>query len=1221
VYQHSPLLNALMGVSGLFLTKHNKCMKKNIYNLTCSPKRMRRKIWLIMKLTGIILLAGIMQLSAAVYSQKHLTLKLKDAKLIEVFAEIKAATGYTFVYNTDEIETKSNVSVNITNGTLQEVLDKVLNGQGLKYTIVDNVVVISSLKISTPLIVTPPPIIVKGRVINEQGEALLGATVVIKGTPIGATTDKNGRFTLKIPEVDVTLVITYIGYQRQEVITDGKTELTITLKSVITSLVGVDIVSTGYQDIKKLNFAGSATSIKATDLTFNGTNTLEQALQGKLTGLVIQNTSGLVGTRQKTMVRGQSTLLGSQDPIWVVDGIIQEDPLPFKVSTLNALGGITPDNFDYVRNFVGNAISWLNPLDIEDITILKDASATAIYGVRATNGVIVINRKKGKSGPPIISYSTSVNIGEKVTYDRLNMMNSKERVAVSKEIWDRGLTASVTNNNIGYAGELNDYLFGRSTYDQFNANVSKLETVNVNWFNLLFRVPISTNHSISLSGGNENTQYYSSFGYSLVNGTAIGNDSKSYTANMRVTSRLTDKINISATLAVSQANTNGFYSVEPYKYAAVINRSIPAFDTAGDRLFYRDRTGYLFNIMNERDNSGSTNKNFSVNTNFNLNYDIIKGLRFSSLFSINQSIVTGDSYASQQTAQIAALRRWDYGTVLVTDPAYISSQIPMGGIDNQVDNRSNTWNFRNSLSYSHVFNAKHAFTVMIGQDVNSTHLTGFSTTQYGYMPERGSFFIDIPSTITTNASVNPLLVGQPRITLDRLTNNAGGYGTMNYSYDNRYAINFSIRTDASNRFGQFTGERFKPVYAGGLRWNVTKEKWAEKINQVLSNLSFRTSFGYQRNIISSVSPDLIARVPLSPASEVYDLFTGEPRLLISSLPYGNLRWEKKGTLNLGVDFGFINNRISGTFEYYFSNVNDLIVTLPVPTEYGVASMPKNGGSMTNSGIELGLNFVAVRSKDYTLNITFNTSKTYNQLTNTGNQTQTWTSATSGGYFADNFPVTGFWAFDFKGINPQTGYPIIDLAVADGKDPKDPTSFMKYVGKKNPDLTAGFGLNFRYKMLSFSSGMYLQLGGKTFLSPAYNVSNTPALPNEYDNLSRELLQRWTPANTTAMFPGLPDAKNTNFALPNGEFSNPYVMYNYSTARVVNATSLRINNINVNYTLPVKISNMLRCRNVSAGFGVSNPFYWVSKDFKGIDPEVATGAQPRARSYSFHLNVSF
>jgi hypothetical protein len=512
---------------------------------------------------------------------------------------------------------------------------------------------------------------------------------------------------------------------------------------------------------------------------------------------------------------------------------------------------------------------------------------------------------------------------------------------------------------------------------------------------------------------------------------------------------------------------------------------------------------------------------------------------------------------------------------------------------------------------------------MLGQEANSTQYRGFASTNYGWLPERGNAFVALPLTYTSNNTPNPLL-NTPKTITDRTTNNMGLYSTLSYSYDNRYVFNFSVRSDASNRFGQFTGEKFNPVYAGGVRWNMMYEKWAEKMPW-LSAFSLRTSFGFQRNIVANVSPDLIARMPTTPPALVVDQFTGEARLVISSLPYGDLRWEKTASFNAGVDVGFFKNRITGSVDYYVKKGKDIITTMPVPVEYGVLSMPINGGDLTNSGLEINLNVIPVQTKDYTLSIGLNTSKNFNKLENVGVQNYHWKVATSGALYVKGYPVSGFWAFDFTGIDPANGLPTFDLTTSGDKDvTKDPTAYMKYMGKLNPDFTGGFNISFRYKMFSIFSNWYLQLGGKRFLTPAYAgiTSSSVGLPTEYENLSTELLQRWTPGHTTTDFPGLPSSGLPNFLLPDGKtYSNLYDLYNYSSARVVNASTLRVNAVNLSYTLPRRISDWVHAKMISASLGVSNAFDWVSKDYKGRDAEVATGAQPRTRSYSLRCNVSF
>ena len=433
----------------------------------------------------------------------------------------------------------------------------------------------------------------------------------------------------------------------------------------------------------------------------------------------------------------------------------------------------------------------------------------------------------------------------------------------------------------------------------------------------------------------------------------------------------------------------------------------------------------------------------------------------------------------------------------------------------------------------------------------------------------------------------------------------------------------SVRNDRSNRFGQFTGEKFNPVWAGGLKWNIANEDWFEK-SYWLSNLSVSGTFGYQRNIASNVSPDLIIKVPTGNTSNSTDSFTGESLLTISNLPYGDLRWEQNRSMNLALDFSLFDSKVSASLEYYNKRGRELITSLSVPLEYGVTNMLVNGGAINNKGYEASASFVPIRTKNFTWNVTLNTSKNINTITKVSPQLVSWRTAASGSLNAVGQPVSGFYAFRYTGIDATNGFPTFDLATGPDADPKDPTSFMTYVGKLDPDFTSGLGMNFRYKMFSLSSSFYLQVGGKKFLSPLYTLSNN--LPTEYQNLSRQLLDRWSLADPTGSVPRLPDSSVPTVTLPGradgsgGVAPTAFEMYNFSTDRVVSASALRCNNININYTLPASLIQRLKSKNIFVGAGVSNVFAINSKDFNGLDPEVATGQQPRTRTYTINLNLS-
>ncbi|MBB6237940.1 TonB-linked SusC/RagA family outer membrane protein [Pedobacter sp. AK013] len=1188
--------------------------------------RFRQNMGFITKVAILLFTIFAFQLGSS--KAQTVTLSKSNAKIIDVFKEIRKQTGYDFVYTSRHINEAKPVTINLKNASLENALAACFKDQPLSYSIQNKTIIVKPKEVvQTPRSSSSPVTKIReisGQVTGPGGRPLPGVTVLSKELNVRTVTDKDGHYQIKVSdEKEATLIFSYIGMQSREIAVTSLQNLNVTLTETVKEME--EMVVTGYQVLKKSDVVGSVASINAKDLNFNGINTLEQALQGKLAGLVVTSPSGLAGTKQNVRVRGTSTLIGTQEPIWVVDGIIQEDPLPFKAQELNTAGGITTDNFDYIRNFVGNSIRWLNPNDIQEITVLKDASATAIYGVRAANGVIVITTKKGQVGPPTINYSTNFSITDKVSYEKLNLMNSKERVAVSREIFDRGLTSPSVNNSIGYAGAINEYLYLKTINEaEFNAKVAAMETVNTDWFGLLFRTPISTSHNLGISGGNASTRYYSSFGYNANNGTAIGNDTRSFTGNLSMTSQLWKNLNLGLRLSASKNVTNGFYQLSPYDYASKVNRAIAAYNPNGELSFYRNSSGYLFNFINERDETGNVNNTLTTNAVMDVNYQILKNLRFQTLFSYSASATNGSTYATEKTEYVSkTLRYAEYG-LKPTDAAYINSRLPVGGEFNEINSTNRTWGWRNSLSYSQVFAKKHAFSAMLGIETNATQYDGYQATSYGYLRDRGKSFASLPLTVGTLKTVNTLLVGNSPSITDRKVNTMGVYLTASYSYDSRYVVNVSVRNDRSNRFGQFTNEKFNPVWAGGLRWNIANEKWFEQTNW-LSGLSLRSSLGYQRNIAANVSPDLIIKIPTGAAANSTDSFSGDALLTVKNLPYGDLRWEQTLSVNLGLDWSLFKNKVSGTFEYYTKSGKDLITSLNVASEYGVTSMYVNGGTMKNSGYEVSAGFVPVRTRNFTWSVNLNTSKNINEITKTGPQVVSWQTAASGQLNVVGKPVSAFYAFKTTGINPATGEPMIDLSLAPGANPNDPTSFMQYMGKLDPDFTSGLGMNFRYKMLTLSSSFYLQVGGSRFLAPLYNYASTNSgLPTEYENLSRLILDRWTPSNPNATVPALPNGTLPNVALPNGDNragNNLYTFYNYSTDRVVSATSLRCNNVNVSYILPETVVKKLKCKNIAVGGGVSNPFSINNANFRGIDPEVAFGGQPRTRSYTLNLNLSF
>ena len=1193
--------------------KHYKGMKKNCFYGRAVPFHLKKWL-LVMKLCMLLMVVLNLGVLASGHAQQRVSLSMQNVTLEQVIKELKRQTGLRFFYSVEKVRGESKEMVKVKDDILENALREILKGTGLTFTIMNDVVVIKDEILSVADSIIRKQKLIQGRVKDEAGEVLPGVTVLVKGSTVGVVTDRNGQYKIALPDQkNIFLLFSFVGMKTKEVRYVGQDTINVVLVEDIEALD--EVVVTGYQVLRKHSMAGATSSVKAEDLFLNGTQTLEQALQGKLPGMMVMNQSGLTGTRQKVRVRGTSTLLGNADPVWVVDGIIQEDPLPFNATELTNIG-----NEDMINEFVGGAIAWLNPNDIESVTVLKDASATAIYGVKAANGVIVITTKKGERGRMAIGYAGNFSTSSKLSYDKMNLMNSKQRVDFSREIYETG--GLFNTQQVGYLNLALKYKLGNITLEEFSAEVKKLETVNTDWFDILFRNPFSHSHNISISGGSDKATYRAAFGFSDANNTARGNGQTKYNGSLNVSSVFWERLTASFSLSGSYAKTKAFVGTDPYAYASATSRAIACHDESGELVFYPLNNGYKYNFLFEKQQSGNENTVASLNSSLSLRFVLTEGLVFQSLFGYNYSSMHGETYYSEQTNYITAIRKYEYQTIDPSTGTMVQSgNLPHGGELTQTENRNMNYTWRNSLEFSRVY-GEHGVTLMIGQECRSTKVDGVAQTQYGYLPHWGKSFAVVPPVREESGGVNDYAVTYPRIT-DQMLNFLSFYATGSYIYDNRYAFNASIRSDASNRFGQDKRTRYQPVWSVGFRWNVSREHWLEG-QDYINDVSLRISYGFQGNVAENVGPDLITSIPSS--GGIHEKI-GKYVLNVKSLPAPDLTWEKTKTINAGLDFSVIHNKVNLSFNYYYKRTVDMIVNKSVPYENGVTKMAINGGNMTNSGWDMAVSLVPVRTKDFVWSLGASFSKNYNKIKSKLEPKEDWKTAVSGNLTKDGYPVTGFWVFRSKGLNPEDGSPVIDLeGTKEEAAIRDATEYMVYAGKFEPDFSTGINMNFRYKSLSLATSFYLSVGAKRLLAPLYDEANFELAVSEYSNLSKDMVKRWRKAgdDTRTDIPAIPNMFRNAEIKPFGEAHDykfyPYEMYNNSSARVVNASYLRCNNISLSYNVPEKLISGF-AQSISLSFSVSNPFQIVSKDYKGVDPEGAMGNQPLSRNYTFGLNVSF
>ena len=1090
-------------------------------------------------------------------------------------------------------------------------------------------------------------VVAKGIVTDNTQEPLLGATVRVRGTKIATTTDINGKFSLTMPAMEpgkaYFLEISYLGMEKKVVrFRDSNTMRIAMVADKSSQLDEVEVVETGYGRLPRKDMVGAFTTVKADDIMMPAYQTIDQMLQGKIAGLMVVNSSTRVGAAPKLTIRGKSTILGNTDPLWVVDGVIQEAPL-----SIDASAAMTTD----MKELIGNQVSWLNPQDIETITVLKDASATAIYGSKASNGVIVITTKKGSAERTSIRYSTNISIRQRPNYGMYDYMNSKERIQFSKEAYDAGVRYQSDPLPQIYTYEGLMAMFNKHMISEtdFMKQMERLETVNTDWFDLLCRNSLSQNHNLSISGGTQKVTYNASFGYSNSKGTEIGNNQNQFTSRLNIGIQFNKRIRASFNISGSNRNSYGYSGVSPQSYALSTSRAVPAFEENGERAFYKSyytyqlnktlgpNNTYGYNVFNEMDNSYSKNRGNTFNVSANLDFQVLKWLNYQIVGSMQHSDNSSEGYKGERTAYIECnYRGYAVGAAEPGDALYKAALLPYGG---QLTNNNTTMNsldMQHRLVAGHTFNDIHRLNGMLGFEMRSAKTYGKGTNVWGYVPERGESLIapSKPEDIVPIGGEQSIGWGAFKNLFEggwNSVNNTSNYvslfATAAYSLMNRYVVNMNIRSDASNRFGQDKRKQFDPTYSFGFSWKIAEENFFKEHVKWVDQLNLRATYGIQGNVVNSISPELIASYGgvLSGYNEYY--------ATIASLPNPYLKWERTKTWNLGLDIQLFRS-VSMNFEYYGRRSN-AIIEQDVAEEYGMGTLRLNGGIIVNHGVEWSMNITPVKTKDWTVNLGFNASKNWNK-TETDDRTARADQLTHKDFISGNssrplrkgYSLYSFWAYDFTGLEHETGLPTFRgtslEAPEDGGDKSiDPTTFLVYAGESEPYFTGGFNPRVRWKDLQLSASFALILGSTKRLPNPYSSFSNGKMPSPLSNISKQLLDRWKQPGDEAHtnIPGLYTSvlDELNLYTPDGLFTNRYDMWAQSTARLVSGSFLRCTQLSLSYNLPKSVCRLIRATGISLSANTNNIFVIASKKWNGYDPETGSSKQPKI--YSFGLSVSF
>ena len=1020
--------------------------------------------------------------------------------------------------------------------------------------------------------------LLKGIVSDEKGNGLPGATISVKGTQIGTTTDGEGRFTLNAPENARVLVISFIGMKTQEVTIGTRTSFNVTLQFADQSLDEVVVI--GYGTSKRSDVTSSITTVKAAELKDIPAAGIDQLLQGKAAGVTVTSNGGQPGGGVSVKVRGV-TSINSNDPLFVIDGV------PF-------VGGNTSNSQGYAGlgggdGQTGNSVmAMLNPNDIESIDVLKDASAQAIYGSQAANGVILITTKKGKQGEGKINYEMYTGVSE--VAKRLDLMDLREFAEYQNAVLP---------------------IIGNPVSDEFRS--PSLLGRGTDWQDAMFQRGTINNHQLSFSGGRDKTTYYLSLNYFDNKGILLGSDFKRYSTRFSLDNQLKSwaKVGVSANVSRSIQDVSLADAAEStIWWGAVTSPLIPVKNLDGSWGGGEIIGGVQYNNANLVGNSqyrGNTKTSNNIFGSAYLELEFLKGLTLRN--ELSYSLGQNDNTAFQKAGNVG-------GT------SFRSKLI---------DSRSDSyyWSLTNYLTYNKYIK-KHSFQATVGHQAQNSYYQAISGTK-----------------VDLQANIFDLNTGSADQTTWGLSGGKGQwamesfFARANYTYDDRYSLSASFRADGSSNFGPNNRWGYFPGVS--LGWTVSNEKFMkEATSNVLSFLKIRAGYGAVGN------QNFPGGAPNPAYVGAVQFFSGPVGFgssnMINGIPNPNLKWESVKTTNAGVDVGFLNGRIDATIDVYKKVTSDMIIFLTGPNLIGVGDQWDdlkaplgNAGQMTNTGFDLSLTTTNIKKG----NFTWKTSGVLTHFKNTYDRAASAASALDGKVYYSNYlvthttpgnPVGSFWGLVTDGLFrtqeelskslPQFGYKVNqtetwlgDVRFKDiNGDGKIDASDYTFIGSPLPKFTWGITNTLNYSDFDFSLFLQGSHGAKAFNFLRWQLEG---LSNAYSNQLRTVIDRYSDTNTDGALPRFSNTNKNNTAM--------------SDRYVEDASYWRIQTISLGYRVPRTVLSKIKMSNLRIYGSIQNLKTFTK--YSGYDPEIGaynnsiklmnvdTGHYPNPRTFTIGANVQF
>ncbi|WP_232373299.1 SusC/RagA family TonB-linked outer membrane protein [Pinibacter aurantiacus] len=1213
-----------------------------------------RKALLVFSLSFLLCLSQ--ALFAHPEQEYKVTIVGRNIPISKVFKEIQKQTGLYAFYNNDLLNDREMISVDIKGMQIENAMKVILKGKNLSFTITGSNIIISKDKNIAPiehLIVSDEhltdTIILKkiaGKVTSaEDNSPLSFASVTILHSKRGTNTNNSGEFTLEVKPGD-TLRVSYAGKASKSVAVGHQSYFNISLVTSDETLAP-EVVVTGFQKIDKRKFTGSAAKVKMDDIKQEGVMDVARMLEGRVAGVTVENVSGTFGTAPKIRIRGATSISGSNKPLWVVDGIVLEDIVNVTNDQLSSGDATT---------MLGSSVAGINTNDIESLDILRDASATALYGARAMNGVIVITTKKGKSGKTQINYSGTFSSILKPNYKKFNIMNSAQQMSVDLELAEKGwlnfsdVSRNPTGGVFAKASDLvskwdkTEGKFGLdNNVDSLAEFYRRYGLANTDWFDVLFRNSFAQEHNLSLSFGTDKSQSYFSTNFYQDNGWTIGDRVNRYTANFHNTYNASDRLTLGFLTNASYRQqmapgtvdrtsnkvSGGFdrdFDINPFNYALSTSRIITPYDENGNLEYFRKNFA-PFNIVNELQNNTLDVNVLDAKLQGDLGYKISKDLKFDFTGAIRLVQSSLEHQITENSNMAQAYRAADNSFIrennkfLYRDPEHPDDEpqvvLPKGGFYNRTDNRMLNWSIRNLLTYTKDFNRNNSLNVMGGMEIKATDRRVSNNTGYGYQYNSGGIpFVDyraLKQLLEANFNYYGLANTRDRF--------VAFFGNGSYTYKGRYTLNGTVREDGSNGLGKSTKSRWLPTWTVGGAWNIFNEPLIHDFlaNNYVNRVNLRGSYGLSADFGPANNSSVILSMETSKRPTLAEQESG---MDLVSLENKDLTWEKKYEGNVGLDLGFFKDRLTLVTDVYRRNSFDLISLIPTAGVGGQVFKAANYADMESHGVEftLGGKIIAQRAFTWGANLTFGYNIT--KITNIKSLSQIADLVSPQGGSSLGYPVRSIFSIPFKGLDHYSGVPLFtDESGNTNTDvflQSSNTSNLKYEGSADPLYTGGLSNVFTYKNLSLNILFVYQAGNKVRLSPVFGASYS-----DMNAMSKDFINRWeAPGDETKTnIPSISDSRIVYFL----GSSSPYGNYNYSDVRVARGSFVRLKTVALTYSLPGHLTKSIGINNSSLTFTGNN--LWLigaDKKLKGQDPEFANSGgvgSPVFTQLSLALKIGF